>query len=169
MLRGLKEFVLVGVTSADAPSTVDVLAKLSPGERAIRFPHLTGLLAYLHHSTQVVRFTREQMRWTRSSQASEDASLEEKEKLDEDELGEDALSVVSDDLRQPRGLLDSPDELLSPIFYQVYEILRASRATDGTRQQIPTHCLALNKRLAALVRPIWCRDLFSPPSASTGS
>lgn len=67
MLRGLKEFVLVGVTSADAPSTVDVLAKLSPGERAIRFPHLTGLLAYLHHSTQVVRFTREQMRWTRSS------------------------------------------------------------------------------------------------------
>ncbi|BGP67049.1 hypothetical protein NBRC10513v2_000367 [Rhodotorula toruloides] len=185
MLHNLKELVLVGATFADAPTDVDILAKLSPGERAIRFPHPAALLAYLRHSTQVMRFTymREKMgskmRWTRSSieeefvgdlsQASEDASFDEKEKLDEDEPGEDELSVVSDDLRQPRGLLDLPDELLSPIFYQVYEILRTSQATDGTREPIPTHCLALNKRLAALVRPIWCRDLFSPPSASIGS
>ncbi|BGP28640.1 hypothetical protein JCM10296v2_000376 [Rhodotorula toruloides] len=73
MLRGLKEFVLVGAPFADATSTVDTLVKLSPGERAIRFPHLTALLAYLPHSTQVIRFTymrndtREQMRWTRPS------------------------------------------------------------------------------------------------------
>lgn len=73
MLHNLKELVLVGATFADAPTDVDILAKLSPGERAIRFPHPAALLAYLRHSTQVMRFTymREKMgskmRWTRSS------------------------------------------------------------------------------------------------------
>ncbi|GAA5856051.1 hypothetical protein JCM8547_002957 [Rhodosporidiobolus lusitaniae] len=73
-----------------------------------------------------------------------------------------ASGAAGDGPRAPVSLLDLPEELLSAIFDQLYQVLRSHRLMNRSGILVPVAYLFLNKRLYHLVRPLWFRH-FSVP------
>ncbi|GAA5898279.1 hypothetical protein JCM6882_000119 [Rhodosporidiobolus microsporus] len=62
----------------------------------------------------------------------------------------------------PTSLLDLPDELLASIFDQVHHSLRPEEDSQAEGLLVPLEHILINKRIFAIVRPLWFQSLASP-------
>ncbi|GAA5963362.1 hypothetical protein JCM3765_006998 [Sporobolomyces pararoseus] len=169
-LPSLTQLHLEGSNFFGKDLSADKMSKLELFQLFASLPHLAALLACLR-TTKVKIFTyrgaeeKREIRWTRLS-AEEDFAREcwtlsdqgsSMKQVKEEEAGDGASLEAAERVpprSQPSSLLSLPDDLLLPIYEELYEEQYGDKITSA-----PVSEILVNKRLFNLFLPLWISRL----------